>query len=58
MDSHTFVAEKEVYDCLVDSDQDFELWEELDDDFVTTVNDGKPALVLVSETEVEDDSAQ
>jgi hypothetical protein len=42
----------------VDSDQDFELWEELDDDFVTNVNDGKPALVLVAETEVADDTAQ
>lgn len=42
----------------MDSDQDFELWEELDDDFVTTVNDGKPALVLVEETEVADDTAQ
>ena len=42
----------------MDSDQDFELWEELDDDFVTNVNDGKPALVLVAETEVADDTAQ
>lgn len=39
--------EKEVFDCLVDSDQDFDLWEELDDDFVLTGNDNKPALELV-----------
>lgn len=40
---------KEVFDCLVDSDQDYEAYEELEDDFVLLVNDGKPALELVED---------
>jgi hypothetical protein len=33
-----------VFDCLVDSDQDYDKWEELEDDFVLMGNDGRPAL--------------
>lgn len=33
-----------MFDCLVDSDQDYDKWEELEDDFVLMGNDGRPAL--------------
>ena len=42
-------VEKEVFDCLLDSDQDFDAYEELEDDFVLAVNDNKPALELVED---------
>lgn len=44
-----FVLEKAVFNVLVDSDQDYDAYEELEDDFVLQVNDGKPALELVEE---------
>lgn len=39
-----YILVKEVFDCLVDSDQDYDKWEELEDDFVLMGNDGRPAL--------------
>ena len=49
-----YTIEKEVFDCLLDSDQEVGDYEELEDDFVLNVNDGKPALELVEDSE--DDS--
>lgn len=40
-------------DCLVDSDQEFEAYEELEDDFVLKVNDNKPALVPAGQEDSE-----
>jgi hypothetical protein len=48
------LLEKEVFDCLLDSDQDFDAYEELEDDFVLLVNDNKPALEMVEDSEDED----
>ena len=39
-----YIIVKEVFDCLVDSDQDYDKWEELEDDFVFRGNDNQPAL--------------
>lgn len=50
MDVKTAGEEKKaVFVCLADSDQDFEEYEELEDDFVFTANDNKPALELQGE---------
>lgn len=41
----------------MDSDQDFDAWEELEDDFVLAGNDNMPALQLVDCDDDEDEKA-
>jgi hypothetical protein len=47
-------VEKEVFDCLLDSDQEFGAYEDLEDDFVLLVNDNKPALELIENSDEDD----